>query len=378
MRWRDRAFQSVFSKLFVYNILFEDAEVDESILTINERSRVLSISGAGCGVAGMVSRRPRSIDAVDINKHHLALTALKVAAAQCLTSYRHFYALLGHGSVRDPMATIRRLSTRLPHWATTYWQKHADRFADNFYEEGLTANILARLRRLVGFDADYMRELVGQTPEERLRTIENTIRPVLERPWVNALINSPVQLLSLGINYEQRQKLLDAEGQADMAGLILHHLRRLATTDLETNWFAWLHVAGHYNHEREDAVPPYLRRDRWERSVRAPTTTRYHNRNLLDVLEAADDGTWTHYSLCDMPDWLAPKLQRHMLDEIYRTSEDGALVLYRTVEDDCIVGRHGMHRQFERKSHISERATRMDRSRQYKHVHLYQVEKATA
>ncbi|MEM7676031.1 MAG: DUF3419 family protein, partial [Myxococcota bacterium] len=81
---RDIAFQRMFSGLFVYNILFEDSELDDRFLEIDERSDVLSITGAGCGVATMVSRQPRTIDAVDINKHHLALSALKITAAQRL------------------------------------------------------------------------------------------------------------------------------------------------------------------------------------------------------------------------------------------------------------------------------------------------------
>ncbi|GAB4212709.1 MAG: hypothetical protein OHK0013_35810 [Sandaracinaceae bacterium] len=70
-------FRSTFQRLFVYNILFEDSEVDEALLDLDERSRVLSITGAGCGVAAMIARRREAIDAVDINPHHLALAALK-------------------------------------------------------------------------------------------------------------------------------------------------------------------------------------------------------------------------------------------------------------------------------------------------------------
>jgi S-adenosylmethionine-diacylglycerol 3-amino-3-carboxypropyl transferase len=99
---RDRAFQRVFANTFVYNILFEDAEVDETLLDLGPDATVLSISGAGCGVAGMVSRQPRSIDAVDINHHHLALTALKCAAAVHSESYTDFYDLLGRGWSPDP------------------------------------------------------------------------------------------------------------------------------------------------------------------------------------------------------------------------------------------------------------------------------------
>ena len=45
MRVTDRAFQHVFKHLFVYNMLFEDTEVDERFLGVGAQSRILGISG---------------------------------------------------------------------------------------------------------------------------------------------------------------------------------------------------------------------------------------------------------------------------------------------------------------------------------------------
>lgn len=52
MELRDLTSQRVFANLFVYNVLYEDSEVDERHLGVNERSSILAISGAGCRVAG--------------------------------------------------------------------------------------------------------------------------------------------------------------------------------------------------------------------------------------------------------------------------------------------------------------------------------------
>src|SRR5262245_22378454 len=122
MRIRDRAFQGIFARTFVYNILFEDAEVDERWLEVGEDATVLSITGAGCGVAGLLSRRPRRIDAVDLNRHHLALTALKCAAATHAASYGDFYDLVGRGWSPAPRDRIRSLCGALPPWIAAYWQ----------------------------------------------------------------------------------------------------------------------------------------------------------------------------------------------------------------------------------------------------------------
>ncbi len=101
MHFADKAYQQLFRHLFVYNMLFEDTEVDERFLGVGPESRILGISGAGCGIANHLSRRPRRIDAVDINARHLAITALKTASARDLTSYDEFYTLWGHGFARS-------------------------------------------------------------------------------------------------------------------------------------------------------------------------------------------------------------------------------------------------------------------------------------
>ncbi|MEO1269252.1 MAG: DUF3419 family protein [Myxococcota bacterium] len=372
MRLRDLTFQRAFSKLFVYNILYEDAEVDERYLNIDEDSRVLSISGAGCGVAGMVSRRPRSLDVVDINGHHLALSALKITAAQRLTSYDTFYQLLGHGRVAKPWKVIKPLTAYMPRWVSSYWRRHRDRFRENFYEKGLTASTIKIIRKMVGSDVHLMHMLMGQDEESRVRTIDAVIAPVFDRPYVKAFVSSPIQLVSLGVNYSQRDRMLEAEEQSSMVGFILHHMRRMADTNLDTNWFAWMGIVGHFNHGHPEAVPPYLRSDRHATSLHAPTRVSYHRRNIFNLLDNAGANTWSHYTLCDMPDWLPEPTQRHLLDRILRTSTDGAIMLYRTVEDDCLADRHGLTHHFQRLD-ISDLASAQDRSRQYRHVHFYRV-----
>lgn len=376
MQLRDLAFQLTFQRLFVYNILFEDAEVDEQHLEVDERSRVLSISGAGCGVAGMLSRHPRSIDAVDINPHHLALTALKCTAAQRLRSYSTFYDLCGRGWQPDPARTVASLARSMPAWMQRYWARHHGRFRRSLYREGLTSAMLGAFRRVTGLDAAWLRWASRLTPDERVKAVDDYIAPVLRSPLARAYLSSPAQLVALGINFSQRDRILDTEGQPDLAAFILDHLRRLAHTEVATNWFIWWAIAGHFDHDRpSDAVPPYLRPDRHARSVEAPTEVRYHHhRNLFDVLDRSGPHAYTHYTLCDAPDWMPPATQRRLLDGIFRTSRDGAIVLYRSVEDDCMVERLGYEKRFVPLAERTAEATRADRSRQYRAVRFYQVQ----
>ncbi len=370
---RDIAFQRIFTGLFVYNILFEDSELDDRFLEIDENSDVLSITGAGCGVATMVSRQPRRIDAVDINKHHLALSAMKMTAAQRLEDYDTFYSLLGRGMHPDPRNTVGQVAEHMPAWMQRYWAKHWNRFTRSLYLEGLTSKMLTAMRRMTGVNASWLIPLVDEPVEVRQQAIDDVITPVLNRPLVKMLMESPVQLLALGVNYQQRDRILESEPDDTIVDFFVSHLKRLAATDLATNWFVWWAITGAFNHDRQDAVPPYLRRERHEASYGASTQLNFHRGNIFDRLDAAGPKTWSHYTLCDAPDWMPDAVQRNLLDEIFRTSRDGAIVLTRSVEEESFIDRIDGGRRFKLMDEASTISTLEDRSRQYRRVDFYRV-----
>jgi S-adenosylmethionine-diacylglycerol 3-amino-3-carboxypropyl transferase len=372
VRLRDLTFQRVFANLFVYNVLYEDSEVDERFLGVDESSSILAIAGAGCRVAGHLSAHPRRIDAVDINRHHLALTALKVSAAQQMTSYAQFYELFGRGRARHPERQVEKLVSMLPSWVQEHWKRHHRLFARSLYDRGVTAQLFGTLRRMSGVDAAWLGKISKLSTAARVKAVEESIEPVLRRPHVSLALRSPLPLVALGINFEQRERLVAAQG-AGVVEVMVRLLKNIAATDVARNWFAWMAVAGRFNHDLPDAVPPYLRRDRHARSLRAPTSTTYHHRNICAVLGEAGPRTWSHYTVCDAPDWMPARVQRRLFDEVLRTSRDGAILQVRSVEEDDLIAAHGLGRRFERLRASSDAATRADRSRLYRRVDYYRV-----
>jgi S-adenosylmethionine-diacylglycerol 3-amino-3-carboxypropyl transferase len=369
----DLAFQQVFKHLLVYNILFEDSEVDEQFLGIDERSTVLGISGAGCRIAGHLSQHPRRLDAVDMNRHHLALTGLKVSAARSLESYGTFYDLFGRGWHPDPEPIVQRLAAPLPEWMARRWRANHGLFARGLHARGLTARLFAMLRRLAGVDEGWLRMLIALAPERRRQLVRSTFEPVLRRPWVRGFLESPAHLVAVGVNHAQRKRMLETEGTPDIVGFLLMHLDRVAMTDLARNWFAWHSIVGHFNHEDERAVPPYLRRDRHERSLRAPTEVAFHPRDILDVLDEAGPRTWSHFTLCDAPDWMPHAVQKRLFDAVLRASRDGGVMHYRTVEAESLVMRHGLEKHLVPMREETAKATALDRTRQFRGVRYYRI-----
>lgn len=370
---RDRVFWRVFSNLPIFTLLFEDTDVEARFFQVDEASRVLSVAAAGCGIASLLASRPQHIDAVDGNAHHLALTALKVAAAQHLSSHEELYELLGHGVHSNPDRVLQELAPSLPDWAQAHWARHRATFRRGLYRSSLSTRLFAGMRAIANLDDAWMERVVTLPTTERVAEVERVYGRLLKHPLFAFAARSPLLMLATGINFRQRDRNLDGCGTRDMAEVCLDTGKRVAATDTETNWIFWHVMAGHFNHAHAESRPPYLREANHARSLDAPTTTAYHHRSFLEVLSGAEEGTWTHYNFSDAMDWLSEALQRRVLAEVVRTSRPGAMFINRSVEDTCMISRLGLERWFKRLRFESEEATAMERSGLYRRVDLYRV-----
>ena len=74
----ERLFGLLFSGL-VYAQIWEDPEVDMEAMDLTEGHRIVTIGSGGCNMLAYLSRRPASIDVVDLNPNHVALNRLKLA-----------------------------------------------------------------------------------------------------------------------------------------------------------------------------------------------------------------------------------------------------------------------------------------------------------
>jgi S-adenosylmethionine-diacylglycerol 3-amino-3-carboxypropyl transferase len=221
MLFHHALFEHIFSRIFVYNMLFEDSDVDCRYLRLDSTDRVLSISGGGCGVAALLAFQPESIDVVDSNLAHLSLAAVKMLAPRYL-SYEDFYQLLGYGKTeraREFLDVILH-DEQIPDAIRRYWQKNEHIFTSRgLYRSGLTAWMTQRLTRLCGITRQWMEDAALLPVEERLAVIDREVCQRLRSPWVKVMLGSPLQLLSAGVNFRQKQKV-EREFQTSFAGRI--------------------------------------------------------------------------------------------------------------------------------------------------------------
>src|SRR5262245_62480103 len=86
---------AVWFDAFVYNQIWEDPRVDLQALKLDDHSRVITISSGGCNALNYLVVNPESVTAVDLNRHHIFLFRLKLAALKHLLYYEDFLNFFG-------------------------------------------------------------------------------------------------------------------------------------------------------------------------------------------------------------------------------------------------------------------------------------------
>ena len=99
----DKAFALAFKGL-VYAQIWEDPVVDMEGLAIQPDSRVMCIASGSCNALSYLTANPQSVTAVDLNRAHVALGKLKIAAIRHLPNYERFHRFFAHADHKENAA----------------------------------------------------------------------------------------------------------------------------------------------------------------------------------------------------------------------------------------------------------------------------------
>jgi len=339
----ERLFVWAFSGL-VYPQIWEDPALDMEALELGPGKRLVTIASGGCNVMSYLAAGPARITAVDLNPAHVALTRLKLAAAQHLPSHESFFRFFGTADEKANVRAYERfLRARLDPETRSYWDarrtlkgRRINLFARNLYRFGLLGRFIGvvhLLARLYGMNPRAMLSAKG-LDEQRL-LFETQFAPLFDRRLVRLLCRMPVSLYGLGIPPAQYDLLAASSGGADVALVLRQRLERLACGfPLEDNYFAWQAFGRGYDRHGRQAIPPYLRADNFaairaragEVEVKVASMTEH----LAGEAEESIDG----YVLLDAQDWMSGAQIVELWGEITRTAAPGARVIFRTAGED--------------------------------------------
>lgn len=378
----DRAFALAFRGL-VYAQIWEDPVIDMEGLEIGPGMRVMSIASGSCNALSYLTADPAAVTAVDLNRAHIALGHLKIAAIRHLPGYdrfRRFFAEADHRENAEVYA--RHIAPHLDPVSRKYWEsrdftgrKRIGHFTRGIYRQGLLggfigmAHLFARLYKI-----DLKRVLEAPTLEDQREVFERELVPVFEKKFVRWVTDRPASLFGLGIPPAQYEALA---GDRRMAEVLRKRIEKLACDfAVADNYFAWQAFGRGYDRSVEAPLPPYLQRANWETMKERVGRLTPWRGNMTHFLEAQEPASHDRYVLLDAQDWMDDAQLNALWNAITRSARPGARVLFRTAAEPSLLSGRVAEATLSRWRYCDERSadlTRRDRSSIYGGVHLYEL-----
>ena len=344
----ERLFTLMF-KGFVYNQIWEDPDIDLEALEIKPHHRVLTIASGGCNIINYLAADPEKIIAVDLNRNHVALTRLKLAALGNLPGYEEFFRFFGTANDKaNRNAFDDFLSHRLDAETRRYWEKHIplhgrriNMFARNLYRYGLLGRFIGVLHAVARLHGKRLDGLVtARNAEEQRAHFETTIAPLFDYKSIRFLSRTPVSLYALGIPPAQYDELV-AASNGDPASVLRRRVEKLACDfPISGNYFAWQAFARGYDVKNRKAVPAYLREDVYDAIRTRTNRVEVHHAALIEFLKTQGPHSLHRFVLLDAQDWMTPEVLTALWHEINRTADpQDARVIFRTAGETSPLAR---------------------------------------
>jgi S-adenosylmethionine-diacylglycerol 3-amino-3-carboxypropyl transferase len=380
--FRERLFTTLFKGL-VYPQIWEDPDLDMRAVALKPGGRMIAIASGGCNVLSYLTADPGEIVAVDLNRAHVALTRLKLAAARHLPTYDSFYRFFGEADERANVGAYRRfLADRIDAETKSYWEgrgfngrRRITLFSRDLYRHGLLGYFIGAAHFIARrYGADPSNLVWARSLDEQRTFYETALAPLFDRRMVRWATSKKISLFGLGIPPAQYEAL--AAG-GDMATVLKARLERLACSfPLAENYFAWQAFGRGYASGMSGPLPPYLRREHFETIRDRAERVSVANRSITDVLAEREAGTLDAYVLLDAQDWMTDRQLNELWSEITRTAAPGARVIFRTAAEPSLLPGRVDQAILDRWSYDSETSRAFgaeDRSCIYGGFHRYEL-----
>lgn len=382
----ERAFTFVFKGL-VYPQIWEDPEVDMAALALAPGDRMIAIASGGCNVLSYLTADPAEIVAVDLNRAHVALTRLKLAAARHLPGHAAFYRFFGEADEKANIAAYRRfLRDEIDAETRSYWEgrdlagwgrRRITLFSRDLYHHGLLGYFIGVghfVARLYGIDPAEM--VKARSLDEQRSFFDTALAPLFDKRLVRWATSKKMSLYGLGIPPAQYEALA---GGGDMAPVLRARLEKLACDfPVSENYFAWQAFSRGYAPSTEAGkagpLPPYLKPEHFEAIRERAGRVSVVNRSFTERLEDEADGSMDAYVLLDAQDWMTDAQLNALWSEITRTARPGARVVFRTAAEPSLLPGRVADDILARWTYEEERSRTLgaaDRSSIYGGFHLY-------
>jgi len=371
---RDWLEKLVFSGI-VFNMSWEDPEMDRQALEVGPDDVVVSITSAGCNPLNFLCHAPRQLICIDGNPAQNAILELKLAAIDTL-DHATFFDIF---AARRPQVVTRvyrrhlrpRLSDRArAFWDRNLWMVHKGLY--NYGKMGLAARLVRFLLPRLGIPRWRIDQFFDlRSLDEQRRWYQKYVAPRLWGPVAHRLCKSRWFMYLCGVHPRQFELV---DGRHDMYAYVRERIEyALTRVPVYDNYFLSVTVTGRFRGLR---VPPYLLPENFETLRACSDRVRIVNGWLGPYLDTLPPGSVTRFNLLDIFDWMTPELFEQTLRSVLRAAAPGARLIYRSgsyrLDPPASIRRH-----LEYHEELSRRLLAIDRSATYGSFYVFSVRPQT-
>lgn len=379
---------------FVYNQIWEDPRVDVQALQIDSNSRILTISSGGCNALNYLLEGPQSVTAVDLNRHHIYLLDLKLAALKNLPDYEPFFHFFGAGRGENTGSDyLRYIAPHLDRETRAFWESNTvlgsflygdrisyfrDRGLYDHSRNGYFLRFFHWLSRRLGCDIEQILE--ARSLDEQRAMYDRHIDPFFDGLIIRVVGKLPVTLFGLGIPPQQYNELTrEISSGGTIIDIYRRRVRKLACDfPIGENYFAWQAFARKYDVERRRAIPDYLKESNFARLRANADRLQTRIGSATDEIRNSSAGTFNRFVLLDAQDWMDRDGLIDLWSAIAEKAEPGSRVIFRTAGSSSPVETslpEDLRSRFVYEKELSQNLFEQDRSSIYGGFHLYSLEK---
>lgn len=389
--------QSVLQKLFavwfdafVYNQIWEDPRVDLAALRLDENSRVLTISSGGCNALNYLIENPQSVTAVDLNRHHIYLLNLKIAALGFLPSYQDFFNFFGFGKSENNVRNYQKfIAPNLDQDTRKFWEsgsffgKLSYGRRINFFRKGglydhsrngYFLRFFHKCAHLAGCKPEEI--LKARTPAEQEALYEKFIAPFFDSFFIQLVGKMPVTMFGLGIPPQQYTELKkDLADGANVIDIYKQRTRRLAVEyPIYENYFAWQAFARRYDTENRQAIPDYLKEENYQVLRANVDQIKTKIGSVTEEIKNQPQNSFNRFVFLDAQDWMNASALTELWQAIAEKSESGSRIIFRTAGAVSPIEKNlpkSLRERFVYEDDYSKKLFSQDRASIYGGFHLY-------
>lgn len=375
---------------FVYNQIWEDPRVDLKALELDSDSRVLTISSGGCNALNYLLANPASVTAVDLNRHHIYLLNLKIAALKHLPTYQDFFDLFGCGKGRNAGTNyLRFITPHLDKDTRRFWESntlggsylYGDRISfftnAGLYDHSRNGYFLRFFHRMSNMLGCRPAELLkAESLEEQQSLYKKHIDPFFDSFVIRTLGKLPVTMFGLGIPPQQYDELKTdlVEGKT-VIDIYRERVRKLASDyPIDENYFAWQAFARKYDTENRRALPEYLKEENFQ-TLRA-NADRLNTKigSATDEIRNSPNGSFNRFVFLDAQDWMSSEQMTELWSAIAANGRPGSRIIFRTAGASSPLEANlppELMAEFNYEKELSAELFKQDRASIYGGFHLY-------